>query len=191
MEIKVSGRKINVGDALTTHIEERLNSIAEKYFSRSIDAAVIMSKEGHLSHADCTFHVSQGVTMQGRGEAVDPYGAFEDAAEKVEKQLRRYRRRIKNHHNSPGRDVALELIKYTTLAPHDEEVKGEAASLDDHQPMIIAEAHKEIPVLSVGDATMLMDIADETVFMFRNAKNNSLEVVYKRPDGNFGWISPE
>lgn len=191
MEIKVSGRKINVGEALTTHIEDRLNVIAEKYFNRSIDAAVIMSKESHLYHADCKFHVSQGVTMQGRGEADDPYGAFEDAAEKVEKQLRRYRRRIKNHHNSPGRDVAQELIKYTTLAPHDEEVKGEAASLDDHQPMIIAEAHKEIPILSVGDATMLMDIAEETVFMFRNAKNNSLEVVYKRPDGNFGWISPE
>jgi ribosomal subunit interface protein len=191
MEIKVTGRKINVGEALTTHIEDRLNLIAEKYFNRSIDAAVIMSKESHLYHADCTFHVNQGVTMQGHGEADDPYGAFEDAAEKVEKQLRRYKRRIKNHHNSVSRDAVIELFKHTTLAPHDEEVNEEAMSHDDHQPLIIAETHKEIPTLSVGDATMFMDLANESVFMFRNAKSNSLEVVYKRSDGNFGWISPE
>jgi len=190
MEIKVTGRKINVGEALTTHIEDRLNLIAEKYFSRSIDAAVIMSKESHLYHADCTFHVRQGTTMQGHGEAGDPYGAFEDAAEKVEKQLRRYKRRIKNHHNSPSREAVQELFKDAVLAPYDEEVSNSEASHDDHQPMIIAEAHKEVPTLSVGDATMLMDLADETVFMFRNAKSDSLEVVYKRPDGNFGWISP-
>lgn len=190
MEIKVSGRKINVGEALTTHIEDRLNLIAEKYFNRSIDAAVIMSKAGHLSRADCSLHVPQGIKMQSHGEANDPYGAFEAASEKIEKQLRRYKRRIKNHHNSPSRDAVQELVNDIVLAPHDEEVNGESASLDDHQPVIIAEARKEIPVLSVGDATMLMDLADATVFMFRNAKSDSLEVVYMRPDGNIGWISP-
>lgn len=191
MEIKVSGRKINVGEALTTHIEDRLNLIAEKYFNRSIDAAVIMSKEGHLSRADCTLHVPQGIKMQSHSDGEDPYGAFEGAAEKIEKQLRRYKRRIKNHHTSPSRSAVQELANEIVLAPHDEEVKGEEASKDDHQPMIIAEARHEIPTLSVGDATMLMDLADATVFMFRNAKNDGLEVVYKRPDGNFGWISPD
>lgn len=190
MEIKVTGRKINVGEALTTHIEDRLSTIAEKYFNRSIDAAVIMSKEGHLYRADCTLHAGSGIRMQSHGEASDPYGAFEAASEKMEKQLRRYKRRIKNHHNSPSRDAVQELANDIVLAPHDEEVNGEAASLDDHQPMIIAEARTEIPTLSVGDATMLMDLANATVFMFRNAKSDSLEVVYRRPDGNIGWISP-
>ena len=145
MEINVSGRKINVGEALTTHIEDRLSLIAEKYFDRSIDAAVIMSKAGHLSRADCTLHVPQGIKMQSHGEADDPYGAFEAAAEKVEKQLRRYKRRIKNHHSLPSRADVQEMVNDIILAPHDEEVNGEAASVDDHQPMIIAEARTEIP----------------------------------------------
>lgn len=196
MEINVSGRKINVGEALTQHVEGTLNSIADKYFSRTIDGSAVFAKEGHLYRADVALHPNQRIKLKSRGEADDPYIAFENAAEKVEKQLRRYKRRLKNHHNSPGRDVALELANVAVFkAPTDIELEQETEETLftedlDTKPVIIAETKREIPLVSVSDAVMLMDLEDTTTFMFRNVKNNSLEVVYRRSDGNIGWISP-
>jgi ribosomal subunit interface protein len=188
MEINVTGRKMNVGEALTTHAETQLYAIADKYFTRSIDASTTFSKEGHTCRCDVSLHANQGINLQSRAEAEDPYVAFEAAAEKVEKQLRRYKRRIKNHHNSPSREAAIELASDTVIAPEDQ--SDDTVEQNDDQPLIIAETKKAIPSVSVGDAVMLMDLADASAFMFRNDRNDSLEVVYKRPDGNIGWISP-
>jgi len=190
MDINVTGRKMNVGDALTNHVEDRLSTVADKYFSRTIDATTTFLKEGHTYRSDVSFHANQGINLQSRGEADDPYAAFEMAAEKVEKQLRRYKRRLKNHHKISQREIEMELANDFTLAPETEE--GEAApdgALED-QPLIIAENRTEIPNVSVGDAVMLMDLADANAFIFRNSKNDALEVVYRRSDGNVGWISP-
>lgn len=187
MDINVSGRKINVGEALTTHIEGRLESIADKYFNRSIDADVTLNKEGHLYRVDVSLHPDSGIKLQSRGEADDPYAGFEEAADRVEKQLRRYKRRITNHKHSPGRDVAGELAGYAVIQPEDGEELTEQPP-EDH--LIIAESRTTIPTVSVSDAVMLMDLADARCFMFRNVKGEGLEVVYKRDDGNIGWISP-
>ncbi|WP_417456286.1 ribosome hibernation-promoting factor, HPF/YfiA family [Kordiimonas sp.] len=189
MDINVTGRKMNVGAALTSHVEERLEAVAEKYFSRTIDASTTFVKEGHIYRVDISLHANQGISLQARGEADDPYVAFETATEKVEKQLRRYKRRLKNHHHAPQRDVALELARDTVIAPEPEE-DNEALNGADDQPIIIAESKKEIPLVSVGDAVMLMDLADANAFVFRNRKSETLEVVYRRQDGNIGWISP-
>ncbi len=188
MEINVTGRKMNVGEALTTHVETQLYAIADKYFTRSIDASTTFSKEGHTCRCDVSLHANQGINLQSRGEAEDPYVAFDTAAEKVEKQLRRYKRRIKNHHNSPSREAAVELASDTVIAPEDQ--SNDSGNTSDDQPIIIAESKKAIPSVSVGDAVMLMDLADASAFMFRNDRSDSLEVVYRRPDGNIGWISP-
>lgn len=192
MDINVTGRKMNVGAALTSHVEERLETISDKYFSRTIDSSATFTKEGHLYRADISLHANQGIKLQGKAEADEPYAAFELALEKVEKQLRRYKRRLKNHHNTPKRDVAEELSHYTVLAPEAEEESGETATGSDteDQPIIIAESKKAIPNVTVGDAVMMMDLEDANAFMFRNKKSNSLEVVYRRSDGNIGWISP-
>ena len=193
MEIQVTGRKMNVGDSLTAHVEGRLEAVADKYFNRSIDGSATFTKEGHVTRVDVSFHANQGIQLQSRCEADDPYAAFDSAADKVEKQLRRYKRRLKNHHNnSAQRDEALELALDTVIAPETEEVETavNGTADDTDQPLIIAESKKEIPVVSVGDAVMLMDLADASAFMFRNTKGNALEVVYRRPDGNIGWISP-
>jgi ribosomal subunit interface protein len=189
MDINVTGRKMNVGDALTSHVEDRLSTVADKYFSRTIDATTTFIKEGHNTRVDVSFHANQGINLQSRGEADDPYAAFEMAAEKVEKQLRRYKRRLKNHHKMPQREIEMELAHDFTLAPEDGESDAPNGAADD-QPLIIAENRKEIPNVSVGDAVMLMDLADANAFVFRNTKNDSLEVVYRRSDGNVGWISP-
>lgn len=189
MEINVSGRKMNVGEALTEHASDRLDMMADKYFSRSIDSSATFSKEGHLYRVDVSLHANQGIQLQSRAENDDPYAAFDAAADKVEKQLRRYKRRLKNHHASPSRDVAVELVRDTILAPEDEETSSSVNGADEGQPIIIAETKKEIPCVSVGDAAMLMDLAESNAFVFRNIKSNDLEVVYKRQDGNIGWIS--
>lgn len=183
MEITVTGRKIKVGEALSTHIKDRLIAISEKYFNRTIDSGATVTKEGHLYRIDISMHANQGVNLQSRGEAEDPYASFEDAAVKVEKQLRRYKRRLKNHHANAKAEV--ESIPYTVIAP-----EGEEASESD-APIIIAETHKDVPTIAVGDAVMLMDLAHTNAFLFRNSKTKGLEVVYKREDGNIGWISPD
>ncbi|WND03732.1 ribosome-associated translation inhibitor RaiA [Temperatibacter marinus] len=192
MEIRVSGKNMNVGEAFSIHIQERLNTIADKYFSRSIDAHTNVSKEGHLYRIDVSMHANQGINLQSRGEGSEPYGAFEVAAEKVEKQLRRYKRRLKNHHHNGPSEAEIERMAYTVLAPEPEaEDEGVNEEGRDDQPIIIAETHKEVPTVVVGDAVMLMDLADTNAFLFRNSKTKTLEVVYKRPDGNIGWISTD
>lgn len=192
MEINVTGRKMNVGEALTEHVEGALISIADKYFSRSIDASATFAKEGHLYRTDVSLHANQGINLQSRGEADDPYVAFDMAADKVEKQLRRYKRRLKNHHSLSKREADAEVSHYSVIQREDGENVDDAlngAGTED-QPIIIAESKKAIPNVTVGDAVMLMDLADANAFMFRNKKSNALEVVYRRTDGNIGWISP-
>ena len=192
MDINVTGRKMNVGEALTAHVEDRLALVSDKYFNRSIDASTTFAKEGHHYRTDISLHPNQGINLHSRAEADDPYAAFELAAEKVEKQLRRYKRRLKNHHNSPSRDVAMEMARDVVIAPEPDNDTGDPGAVsDDDQPIIIAESNREIPTVSVGDAVMLMDLADTNVFVFRNVKTSALEVVHKRTDGNVGWISPE
>jgi len=192
MDINVTGRKMNVGEALTAHVEDRLAIVSDKYFNRSIDASTTFAKEGHSYRTDISLHPNQGVNLHSRGEAEDPYAAFELAAEKVEKQLRRYKRRLKNHHNLPSRDIALEVARDIVIAPEpDNDTDDAAGTSDDDQPIIIAESNREIPKVSVGDAAMLMDLADTNAFVFRNIRGNGLEVVYRRADGNIGWISPK
>ena len=192
MDINVTGRKMNVGEALTAHVEDRLALVSDKYFNRSIDASTTFAKEGHNYRTDISLHPNQGINLHSRAEADDPYAAFELAAEKVEKQLRRYKRRLKNHHNSPSREVVMEMARDVVIAPEPDNDTGDPGpASDDDQPIIIAESNREIPSVSVGDAVMLMDLADTNVFVFRNVKTGALEVVHKRTDGNVGWISPE
>ena len=190
MKINVTGRKMNVGEALTTHVEDRLAIVTDKYFSRTIDASVTFAIEGHTYRADVSVHAPQGVNLQSRGEADDPYAAFETAAEKVEKQLRRYKRRIKNHHKSPRHEIDLEAIRSTEAKLEGAESDEALGSASDDEAIIIAETRTDIPNISVGDAATLMGLAEANAFMFRNTKSDSLEVVYRRPDGNIGWISP-
>lgn len=197
MQVNITGRKINVGEALTTHIEDRLDFGVSKYFSRSIDVGVTIGKEGHAFKVDCHLHAPPGLNIRSHAEADDVYAAFDAAADKLEKQLRRYNRRIKNHHNQSERnETAPSMANSYVLSPEDaaEAEKADDAGVDagndQLQPAIIAETRTEIPVVDVGDAVMLMDLADSPALMFRNAGNNELNVVYRRSDGNIGWIDP-
>lgn len=185
MEISVKGKHMNVGEALHDHVGDNLNANVKKYFDRAIDATVMFSREGHMFRADISVHAGRGMVMQGGATGGDAYTAFDGALARIGKQLRRYKRRLRNHHKGRGSEELLPAQTYILAAEsEDEEVPEEI------QPTIIAEMSHHIDTLTVGEAVMRMDLADAPVMMFRNSGHGGLNVVYRRSDGNVGWIDP-
>ncbi|MET0376991.1 MAG: ribosome-associated translation inhibitor RaiA [Rhizorhabdus sp.] len=188
MEIRVSGHQVNTGDALRTHVEERLHAIADKYFSRSLSAHVTFGRGQHGNGFSCDIvaHVMHGVILKGSGHAMDAHPAFDQAAERIETQLRRYMNRLKSRTPAPA--PSLEAIDdnagYTVFEPvRDEEVDGDA-------PVIIAETRVDVPDASVSDAVMMLDLRNTTALLFRNSGTGAFNMVYRRTDGTIGWVEP-
>lgn len=186
MQITVTGKSLDVGETLRQHVENSLSQSVSKYFSRAHDAAVVLSRDGpHLIRADVTVHPKRAMVVTGAAAAADAYAAFDGALERIAKQLRRYKRRLDGHNRGRDDDAFLPAQQYV-MRPEseDDEVPAEA------EPAIIAEMPTEIATLGVGEAVMRMDLADAPVLMFRNRGNGALNVVFRRADGNVGWIDP-
>jgi ribosomal subunit interface protein len=184
MKVQVSGHRLDVGDALRTHVTERLEASVGKYFDRPIDGQVTFSKEGHEYRADCSVHLSSGMHVNTQGRATDPYVSFDGAIERLEKRLRRYKRRLKSHNNPAARLAPAETVRSFVIEAGDEHDEAP----EDAQPVIIAEGTTSIPQLSVGDAVMQMDLSEASFVVFRNGATGGINVVYRRDDGNIGWI---
>ncbi len=187
MRYQISGKQIDIGEALQTHVQTELGEVLSKYAGRPTDANVVFSKSGHEFVCEAVVHLSTGLTAQAKGHATEIYAAFDSASEKMEKQLRRYKRRLKDHHKERSQPVELSDAGSYILASNSES--------DDNEPdgvnsMIVAEMETKIPSLSVGEAVMQMEIADAPVLVFRNEGNSGINVVYRREDGNIGWIDP-
>ncbi|MEM6637694.1 MAG: ribosome-associated translation inhibitor RaiA [Pseudomonadota bacterium] len=187
MRYQISGKQIDIGDALQVHVKAELETVIAKYAGRPTDAAVVFSRRAHEYICESTVHLSTGLTAQARGHATEIYAAFDQSAEKMEKQLRRYKRRLKDHHRDRSEPVELSDASAYILNGTSESEKDEPDSL---QPMIIAEMETKIPSLSVGEAVMQMEIAGAPVLVFKNERHSGLNVVYRREDGNIGWIDP-
>ena len=190
MEIRVSGHQIETGEALQAHVSDRMNAIADKYFSRAIGAHATFGKGPHESfQCDIVAHVMQGLVLKGQGQAQDAHVAFEGAAERIEKQLRRYMRRLKDRNTSAGNGAATideieDNAAYTVFdAGADEDEAGDA-------PAIIAETRVDIPTSSVSDAVMMLDLRNTNALLFVNSKTGSHNMVYRRDDGTIGWVEP-
>ena len=190
MEIRVSGHQIETGEALQAHVSDRMNAIADKYFSRAIGAHATFGKGPHDSfQCDIVAHVMQGLVLKGHGQAQDAHVAFEGAADRIEKQLRRYMRRLKDRNNGNGAQlVTIETIEdnasYVVFdGGADDEDAGDA-------PAIIAETRVDIPTSSVSDAVMMLDLRDTNALLFVNSKTGSHNMVYRRRDGTIGWVEP-
>lgn len=195
MQINISGRHLDIGDAFRSHMTDRLNAIVAKYFDRAIEANVTISKEAHRYRADCTLHANQGTILQARAEGGDFYGTFDGVADKIEKQLRRYKRRLKDHHALSRREgVETLMAQAYVLAPEPDDAEETAdtggGESGDGGPAVIAETRTEVPVVSVESAVMMMDLKDLPVLVFRHAGSGAVNVVYRRQDGNIGWIDP-
>jgi len=199
MDIRVSGHQIDTGDALRTHVATRLHGTVNKYFPRALSAHATFRPAPHGAfHCDIVCHVMAGLILKGQGEAQDCHIALDQAAERVDKQLRRYMRRIKDRHeqaaaaeasrdgaaNGALNGVGIEDAGYTILQPNeDEEVTSDA-------PVVVAEMRVDIPHASVSDAVMMLDLRNTNALMFVNSRTATFNMVYRRNDGTIGWVEP-
>ena len=188
MRYQISGKQIDIGSALQTHVKTELGNVVEKYAERPTDAQVIFSRSAHEYVCETVVHLSTGLTAQARAHATEIYAAFDQCCGKMEKQLRRYKRRLKDHHKARSEPVELFGASSYILAPADDSTEQEPETL---QPIIIAEMESKIPSLSVGEAVMQMELAGAPLLVFRNEGHNGVNVVYQREDGNIGWIDPQ
>ena len=187
MRYQISGKQIDIGAALQSHVENELSALLEKYAGRPTDAVVTFSKSGHEFVCETVVHLSTGLNVQAKGSDHEIYAAFDASSEKMDKQLRRNKRRLKDHHKERSQPVELSDAGSYILASNDD---SDVAEEQDFTPVIVAEMETKIPSISVGEAVMQMELANSPVIVFRNEKNNSVNVVYKRDDGNIGWIDP-
>ncbi len=186
MEIIVKGKQIDLGDSFRAHADQTLSRLVEKYFDRAIDAAVVISKDAHLVRADISVHPIRGLTLKAAAAGTEPYPAFDAACEKIAKQLRRYKRRLTNH-NKPKTEDGIAAQQFIIQPePSDAELPEEEAS-----PVIVAEISQVIPVCTVSGAVMRLDLSDTNAILFRNSSHGRLNMVYRRQDGNIGWVDPE
>jgi ribosomal subunit interface protein len=189
MPLTISGKNMDVGTALRQRIEERIMEAAGKYFDGQSSGTVTMTKSGAGFDADCTLHLDSGVLLKTGASALDPNVAFEQAADKIDKRLRRYKRRLKAHRgttNQDAADVEVAMANYAILATPDEDDELEA----NYAPLVVAETPTKIRTMTVGMAVLELDLIDAPALLFKNAASGTFNVVYRRPDGNVGWIDP-
>lgn len=190
MQIVVSGKQVDVGDSLRTHIENRLSEGLNKYLERVTSVKVVVSKESHMFRVDINGNTGthSGIVIKSHAEGGDVYGAFDAAADKIEKQLRRYKRRLTNHHKNAAHveelaKTSAKPARHYVLQHHEEEPEHDA-------PLVIAEQNTHLDHLSVSEAVMKMDLGDLPALVFINSSNNRMNVVFRRQDGNIAWVDP-
>lgn len=191
MDIRVSGHQVDTGEALREHVETRLQGVAEKYFARAISAQVTFSKGPHDYRFDCDIvaHINQGVILKARGEGGEAHPAFDEAAAKIEKQLRRYVRRLKDRQTVSAGEAAAIMMDagYTIFQGGNDDDEEEAAD----NPLVVAETRVDIPDASVSDAVMMLDLRSTNALLFKNSVSGTFNMVYRRNDGTIGWVEPQ
>ena len=184
MNVRVTGKHMDIGDSFRTRITGQLNDAVAKYFDGGFSSQVLVEKAGARFSADCKIHLDSGANLHAEGKANDPQVAFESAFERIEKRLRRYKRKLRDHHHGENRAAATE-IPYTVMeggADEEEEVQENFA------PAIVAETTKKLASMTVATAVMALDMTDEPLLLFRKPGSKELNIVYRRNDGNIGWI---
>jgi ribosomal subunit interface protein len=196
MQVQVTGRHVDVGDALRTRVSDDLTSSIGKYFERGGAADVVVARDGHAFKVDCVVNLASGQQLQSHGLGGDAYAAFNAALQKIEARVRRYKRKLKDHHLAALAKQAEAAAYYVIRSPEeldldldDEGVGGLDGS--EEGAVIIAETEKPIRTMTVSMAVMDLDLTESQTIVFRNAAHGGLSVVYRRPDGNIGWIDPE
>jgi len=190
MQITVSGKQVELSDALRTRVSQALDTIAGKYFDHALEAHVTFSRARSFFTCDINVHAGPGLTLRGEGEAADAHSAFDDAAEHIAKRLRRYRRRVNEHARDLAHRERPQAARQYVLRQEEEEAQGNGEVKASTYATVVAETPTEISTLTVGEAVMRMDLADQPVMMFRNSATSVLNVVYRRSDGHIGWIDP-
>jgi ribosomal subunit interface protein len=186
MPLRVSGKNLDIGEALRSQVSDRISSAIGKFFDGGFSGHVIVEREGAGFRTDCTLHLSSGVTLQAEGTAQDAYLSSDKAAERIEKRLRRYKQRLKDR--VPGNGRETEMMAYVIQAPEDE--PPEEPEAGEFHPVVIAETRKSMKMQSVSEAVLDLDLTGAPVLVFRHAGTGRVNLVYRRSDGNIGWIDP-
>ncbi|MCF3936388.1 ribosome-associated translation inhibitor RaiA [Acuticoccus sp. M5D2P5] len=186
MSLTIAGKNMDVGSSLRQRIEERVAVSVGKYFDGNYSGQVTLTKSGAGFEADCTLHLDTGVVLRTSATAGDATQAFEQAGERIDKRLRRYKRRLKAHNHGPSNSDMVTAASEFVLASPEEDEELEA----NYAPLVVAEAPTKVRTMTVGMAVLQLDLIDSPALMFVNAANSTLNVVYRRQDGNVGWIDP-
>ncbi len=191
MGLRVSGKNLDVGEAIRTQAELRVGSALGKYYEGSYNGHVTLAKDGTGFRSDAVLHLSSGITLEASGTAHDAYQSLDKMVERMEKRLRRYKRRLKDHSgNAHDRRALMEMPSYVIEAPDEDIEEDTGAHLNGVHPVIVAETTRSLHDLSVRDAVSELDLTGSPVLVFRNAGNGRVNIVYRRRDGNIGWIDP-
>ncbi|EJF91026.1 ribosome hibernation-promoting factor, HPF/YfiA family [Bartonella tamiae] len=189
MSLRIFGKHMDIGDAFRVRIEERIQDAISKYFDGSVEGHVTVSKSGSRYSADCVLHLSTGAILQTTGQALDPQGAFDGAAERIETRLRRYNRRLKSRSHVQSESAVFAEYAYHIMEPiPDNDLDDDLPA--DYAPTIVAETSMTLRSMSVADAVVELDLMDNPVMVFRNGASDKINLVYRRADGNIGWIDP-
>lgn len=183
MKLSVTGKQIDIGQALRQHVEDGMKASIAKYFGNAVDAQVVVSRDAKLIHTEIAVHIGKGIEVHAQATDGDAYKAFDKAAGHMVKRLRRYKRRLRDHHRSAKRADALAAQQF--ILAGDKGADDSAA-----EPVIIAEMATEIASLTVSEAVMRMDLANQSALLFRNRAHGGLNMLYRRDDGNIGWVDP-
>ncbi|HPG02497.1 MAG: ribosome-associated translation inhibitor RaiA [Hyphomicrobiales bacterium] len=187
MSLRVSGKNMNIGEALRVHVQGKVAAAVGKYFDGEPSGHVTIAPEGSGFRADCTLHLKNGVTVQADGRAQEPYACFDQAAERIEKRLRRYKSRIKERKHEKADAGGVMVASYVLEAPDEE---TDAPAEQDFAPTVIAETSTRLGAMTIAAAVMELDMTGVTVLPFRHAATGRVNVIYRRSDGNIGWLDP-
>ena len=195
MQVQVTGKHVDLGDALRSRIEDQLTNSISKYFDRGGGADVVVMREGNSFKVDCAVTLASGQQLTTHGLGGDAHMAFDQALEKMDKRVRRYSRRLKDHHQQAlakqQETAAYFVIQSTDLEDDEDDFDDNSSAQGFPEPMVIAETERPVRTMTVSMAVMELDITEAQTIVFRNAAHGGLAVVYRRPDGNIGWIDPE
>ncbi len=187
MSLRVSGKNMNIGEALRTHVQGKLTAAAGKYFDGAPSGHVTIAPEGSGFRADCTLHLANGVTVQADGRAQEPYACFDQAAERIEKRLRRYKSRLKERKHEKAEPGGSMVSSYVLEAPDEE---ADAPAEHEFAPTVIAETTTRLGAMTIAAAVIELDMTGVTVLPFRHAASGRVNIIYRRSDGNIGWLDP-
>ncbi len=185
MELSITGKQIDIGSSLRSYVQSKMAQSVGKYFERPVDGSVTFSRDGHEYRADCTVHLFSGLYLHAQGRSTDIYASFDGAMERMDKRVRRYKGRIKDHHNG-ARDAFAQSPAHEQVFASD----GPEQEPETLNPVIVSESTTQLRTLTVGEAVMQLDLMETPALVFRNSAHGEVNVVYRRSDGNIGWIDP-
>ena len=189
MNVQINGKQINIGNSLSSFAKNKITELTVKYAKSATDGSVTFSKDRYQYYCDISIHLATGMTVQAKGKATEIYDSFEKSLEKTDKQLRRYKRRLKNHHNDRKQPIEFSSANSYVISNNIRDV--DSIEIESLKPLIIAEMEQRIPTLSVGEAVMQMELSGSNILIFKNSSHKNINVIHLREDGNIGWVDPE